>query len=150
MFDLAQKLHQTQPDNAQARLFYAQTLQFAKKYELAFAEYTAAARTLKNSLELWRGLLQTALILQKISELSQFAAETANLFPNHALGYYYLAVAQNLQSQPQKALDNATEALLWATDDLLMQKLIYQELANAYTLLNLPDKAAQARQKAEK
>ncbi len=150
VFNLAEKLQQTHPDNNFARFYYAQMLQDAQKYDLALELYMQTARNFKNNLEFWRAGLETALAAGKITELNQLATETAELFPNHSLGFYYLALAQNAQNQSQKALVNAEQALLWANGDVAMQKLVYQQMAKIYTGLNQPEKAAQALQKSDK
>lgn len=144
ILDLCMKVLQAHPSQYKAHWFYAQFLQKNKQYAQAFDEYKQAIDLHKNTIDIWRGLLETAYELRRIGDIYVYSQEMLDLFPSHAIGYYYHAIALHYKGEFGKAIEMSETAQPMAASDTNLNALIFCQLGIDYAAVGKSDKSDKA------
>lgn len=138
---LAQKLSTAHPNNYQAHLIHGQLLFQQHQYEAAAQAFNRSLTLNKNKLSAWEYLLEAYLHSGQISLLLKTSKTVMEIYPNHAIGYYFCAMANYRRANYQKAIETAKQAIFMAASVPKLQGKLYSILARSYYENKDPDAA---------
>lgn len=124
---------------------------FAEKgqRQLALDYFSKALENNPNEFSLFREVIELEAELGNYSRVEELASKALDIFPTQAWLYLMKGKAQVSRGNFKKAESSLKEGLDFLIEDLQMEKEFYNQLALAYKGLNMSQKEAEFRKKAE-
>jgi tetratricopeptide (TPR) repeat protein len=110
-FDLLQKTVKSSPDNARLRISLAKVAALKGDDALTASSYREAAKLQPRNLEAQTGLAEIAGKTHNITQLSEIANKTLQMYPEYAPAYLWRATAEVDQKENDKAEEDLNNVL---------------------------------------
>lgn len=119
-----------------------------RKNEQALKYFELALETENADFSLYRDVLQLQLEFGQYSDAVTLSRKAIEIFPSQPSLYFIKGKAQNKEGDFAEAEESLLYGLDFLIDDPEMEKEFYRELAETYSGLGKPEKAAEFREKA--
>lgn len=129
-------LDQIHPNNAKTYAASGDVYQNTGDIKTAIQMYNKALTIDKSVYSVWEQLLYLQNQTRDFTGLLKTANELIDIFPNLANAYYWHALANNKNNNPQVALSSCNQGLMIARKSPANQYKLQIELGNTYALLN--------------
>lgn len=136
ILDALQLLDQTNPQNAKTYAAMGDIYQNTDSIKTAISMYSKALILDKSIFSVWEQLLY---LLQQVRDnkgLLKYANELIDVFPNLSTAYYWHALANNKNNNPETAISDCNQGLVMARKSPVNQYKLLIELGNSYSLKN--------------
>lgn len=130
--ELAKLMVKVHPSASEANGIYADFLFLNKRYSEAADFYYRSALKDKSDFKTWEKLLICNKKLVRYDSLEKHSFEALELFPNHALIYYYNGLANMQLRNYKKAIQSFNDGMEFIVDDKFMLSGFYSNLGDAY------------------
>lgn len=136
ILDALQLLDQSNPQNAKTYAAMGDIYQNTDSIKTAIEMYSKALLLDKSIYSVWEQLL---FLLQQVRDnksLLKYANELLDIFPNLSTAYYWHALANNKNNNPETAISDCNQGLVIARKSPVNQYKLLIELGNSYSLKN--------------
>jgi tetratricopeptide (TPR) repeat protein len=140
----------TQEDNEKSLLEMGQYYLSKNDKQKALEYFQKAFTQDGNNFSVLKNILLLQIDLQDYKQAEKGSADALEKYPSQPLLYLINGVAHNNLNEPNKAIDALEIGLDYIIDDTKMEANFYNQLSQAYTLLNNTEKAKTFSEKAQK
>lgn len=130
--ELAKLMVKVHPSSPESNGIYAEFLFISKNYNQAAEFYYKSALKDKSDFKIWENLLICDKKLSRFDSLEKHSFEAIELFPNHALIYYYNGLANMQLRNYKKAIEVFKDGMEFIVNDNIMLSGFYSNLGDAY------------------
>lgn len=129
---LAQKISIAHSNNSEAHLIYGKLLFRQHQYTSAAQAFYKSTSLERNDIATWELLLEAYLYSGQTNALLETSKDIMDMYPNHAVGYYFYAMAKYRKAEYQASIDAAKDAVFMAASLPELQGKIYSILGRSY------------------
>ncbi|MCH2044558.1 MAG: tetratricopeptide repeat protein [Saprospiraceae bacterium] len=129
---LAQKISVAHSNNNEAHLMYGKLLFRQHQYTAAAQAFNKSTALEKNNIATWELLLEAYLYSGQTNALLKTSKNIMEMYPNHAVGYYFYAMANYRKAEYKTSIDAAKDAVFMAASIPELQGKIYSILGRSY------------------
>lgn len=144
ILELSTKLIRIHPHSAEANFMKGNLLFNQQRYSEALPHYDVAIPLLKNKLDLWEKLLESAHRIDNQTTLQKRSEEFLELYPSQANSYYYHGIASFQKENYKKAIKDLNQAIEIAVANMKIQGNALRYLARTYEAMEEFTKADKA------